>query len=128
MIYGVGTDIVEIKRIKDAIARRGDRFLNRIFTKKEQAAAAGRFDQARFYALRWAAKEAAWKALSPGYRNGVGWGDLEVTSSEDGKPVLVFHGKAAAFFEDETDGRGQAELSLSDDGGMALAFVVLSKS
>jgi holo-[acyl-carrier protein] synthase len=128
MIYGIGTDIVEIKRIEDAIANNGDRFLDRIFTKKEQEAAAGRGNQTRFYALRWAAKEAAWKALAPGYQNGVSWHDLEVTSNEEGKPALVFHGKAASFFEDKTGGRGKTDLSLSDDGGMALAFVVLSTS
>jgi holo-[acyl-carrier protein] synthase len=126
MIYGIGTDIVEIRRIEDAIAKSGDRFIDRIFTKEEQEAAGRRGDQARFYALRWAAKEAGWKALSPGYRNGVGWLDLEVTSNDDGKPAMVFYGKAAAFFEAETQGRGKINLSLSDDGGMALAFVVLS--
>jgi holo-[acyl-carrier protein] synthase len=126
MIYGIGTDIVKIRRIDDAILKGGDRFIDRIFTKDEQEAASRRGDQARFYALRWAAKEAGWKALSPGYQNGVGWLDLEVTSNDDGKPMMVFHGKAVAFFEAETQGRGKIELSLSDDGGMALAFVVLS--
>jgi holo-[acyl-carrier protein] synthase len=126
MIYGIGTDIVEIRRIEDAIAKSGKRFIDRIFTKEEQEAAGRRGDRARFYALRWSAKEASWKALSPGYQSGVGWLDLEVTSNVDGKPIMVFHGKAAAFFEAETQGRGKIELSLSDDGGMALAFVVLS--
>ena len=127
MIYGIGTDLVEISRIKNSIDQFGDRFLDRIYTKDERNAAAERDDAVRFYALRWAAKEAAWKALSPGYQNGVGWKDLEIQSDEDGKPELILHGAAAEFFTDQTDGRGETNISLSDDGGMALAFVVLSK-
>ncbi len=127
MIYGIGTDIVAINRIEDAITKNGARFLNRIFTAQEQSMADLRDDKSRFYALRWAAKEAAWKALSPGYKLGVGWHDLEVSSTEDGKPELNFHGAALAFFEVETGGQGKTDLSLSDDGGMALAFVVLSR-
>ena len=126
MIYGIGTDIVEVARINAAIEKSGDRFLDRIFTGNEKAAAQDRTDKSRFYALRWAAKEAAWKALSPGYQNGVGWHDLEVISDQDGKPLLVFHGAAREYFENQTNGLGKTDLSLSDDGGMALAFVVLS--
>ena len=126
MIYGIGTDIVEIARIAAAIEKSGDRFLDRIYTENEKAAAQDRTDKSRFYALRWAAKEAAWKALSPGYQNGVGWHDLEVINDQDGKPLLVFHGAAHEYFENQTNGLGQTDLSLSDDGGMALAFVVLS--
>ena len=127
MIYGVGTDLVEISRIIEAINKYGDCFLDRIYTKAEQDAALERENATRFYALRWAAKEAAWKALSPGYQKGVGWHDLEVVSNQDGKPDLIFHGVAAEFFEKETDGQGKTSLSLSDDGRMALAFVVLSR-
>ncbi len=125
MIYGIGTDIIAISRIDEIITKNGARFLDRIYTKQEQDIAATRADKARFYALRWAAKEAAWKALSPGYQQGVGWHDLEVSATEDGKPLLTFHSTAAAFFDAETNGQGKTELSLSDDGGMALAFVVL---
>lgn len=127
MIYGIGTDLVEISRIEKAIDDKGARFLDRIYTLDEQEAAAKRDNAARFFALRWAAKEAAWKALSPGYQNGVGWHDLEIRSDDDGKPELIFHGAAADYFAKETDGRGMTHVSLSDDGGMALAFVVLSK-
>lgn len=126
MIYGIGTDIVEIARITAAIEKSGDRFLDRIYTENEKAAAQDRTDKSRFYALRWAAKEAAWKALSPGYQNGVGWQDLEVINDQDGKPLLMFHGAAQEYFENQTNGLGKTDLSLSDDGGMALAFVVLS--
>ena len=126
MIIGIGTDLVEIARIEKAITRFGAQFLNRVFTANEQEAAALRGDQPRFYAMRFAAKEAAWKALSPGRGQGVGWHDLEITASKDGKPELHFHGKAKEVFGKMVDGGGKTNLSLSDDGGMALAFVVLS--
>lgn len=126
MIYGIGTDIVEISRIGQSIDRFGDQFINRVFTKDEQTAAQKRQDQPRFYAMRFAAKEACWKALSPGRDQGIGWLDLEVVSTDDGQPTMRLHGKAADFFANQTNHQGQCHLSLSDDGGMALAFVTLS--
>jgi holo-[acyl-carrier protein] synthase len=136
MIYGIGTDLVEIIRIEQTIKRFGQRFIDRIFTAHEQQAAGHRKDKVRFYALRFAAKEAAWKALSPTLspsdntlspsdNKGVGWHDLEISSNSDGKPELHFRGRAAEIFDDISGGGGMAHLSLSDDGGMALAFVVL---
>ncbi|MCE2516673.1 MAG: holo-ACP synthase [Alphaproteobacteria bacterium] len=126
MITGIGTDLVKISRIEQSLQRFGDKFISRIFTPSEQLAATERKDKARFYAMRFAAKEAAWKALSPGYQNGVGWHDLEITATEDGQPILRFHGRARDVFDRATGGHGQTHVSLSDDGGMALAFVVLS--
>lgn len=141
MIIGIGTDIVVIDRINAAITRFGDRFLRRIFTDGEISQAQKRKSpdtgpdtgsdtgpNARFYAMRFAAKEAAWKALSPGRDQGVGWRDFEVISNPDGSPGLLFHGRAAGVFETMTNGKGKTSLSLSDDGGFALAFVVLSAS
>ncbi|NDA08337.1 MAG: holo-[acyl-carrier-protein] synthase [Alphaproteobacteria bacterium] len=127
MICGIGTDLVEIKRIEASIGTYGDRFIRRIFTEDEQLAAKQRSNIARFYAMRFAAKEAAWKALSPGRSSGIRWIDLEVRSAPDGKPEMVFHGAAREIFHQKAGLSGQVDLSLSDDGGMALAFVVLSK-
>ena len=126
MIFGVGTDIVDISRIAEAIDRHGDKFIGRVFTKDEQTAAEKRGDKIRFYAMRFAAKEACWKALSPGRELGISWHDLEVDSTDQGQPFMRLHGKAADYFAQATDNRGQCHLSLSDDGGMALAFVTLS--
>jgi len=126
MIYGIGTDLVEIDRIDKMITRHGQRFLDRVYTEDEQVAAQERGDQSRFYAMRFAAKEAAWKALSPGRDQGIGWQDLEIISRDDGQPVLNLRGKAKDYFAQETNNQGICHLSLSDDGGMALAFVVLS--
>lgn len=128
MIVGIGTDLVEIARIEKSIAQFEARFIDRIFTANEQKSAALRGNQARFYAMRFAAKEAAWKALSPGRDQGVGWHDFEITATDDGKPELLFHGKAKELFSKMANGDGKISLSLSDDGGMALAFVVLSAS
>ena len=128
MIVGIGTDLVKIARIEQSIKRFGARFIDRIFTANEQKSAAMRGNLPRFYAMRFAAKEAAWKALSPGRDQGVGWHDLEITATDDGKPELHFHGKAKEVFSEMVNGDGKINLSLSDDGGMALAFVVLSAS
>lgn len=128
MIHGIGTDIVVIDRIAEIITRHGDRFINRIYTDLEQKAADSRKDQARFYAMRFAAKEAAWKALSPARSLSIGWHDFEIISTEEGKPELFFRGEAERYFDEKTNGKGKTYLSLSDDGGMALAFVTLSTS
>ena len=127
MICGIGTDLVVIDRIDQSLQKYGDRFIRRIYTEAEQEAAGERASKARFYAIRFAAKEAAWKALSPGRSSGIGWLDLEVSSAPDGQPSLVFHGAAAEVFHQKAGPEGRIDLSLSDDGGMALAFVVLSK-
>ena len=94
MIIGIGTDIVSIDRIDRIIGRFGTRFLDRIFTPAEQHQAEGRAQKMRFYAMRFAAKEAGWKALSPDRRRRIGWHDFEVISTDQGQPVLNFHGEA----------------------------------
>ncbi len=130
MIVGIGTDIVSIARIKHLLERYGGRFNKKICTQDEIAAAAEKRDKARFYALRFAAKEAAWKALSsaPVSSKGIGWHDLEVISTNNGAPRLIFHGNASAAFERMTGNTGKSHITLSDDSGFALAFVVLSAS
>ncbi len=127
-VIGIGTDLVEIARIEKSIAQFGDKFIDRIYTEAEQKTAALRGDQTRYYAMRFAAKEAAWKALSPNTDSGIGWHDLEISTDDDGRPRLSFLGKAADVFKKMTNGRGSTTISLSDDGGMAIAFVVLLAS
>ena len=126
MIIGIGTDIVSIERVGRALDRFGERFLARIYTEQERRSGLGRGQAERFFALRFAAKEAAWKALSPPRGRGVGWHDFEVVSPGGGKPRLVLSGEAGKLFAKQAGTAGQAEVSLSDDGGFALAFVVLS--
>ena len=126
MVIGVGTDLVAIARIDKLIARFGGRFIERIFTTSEQAMAKTKRRQNRFYAMGFAAKEAAWKALSPPRHSGIGWHDFEVLRHENGGPELILHGKAADLLNEKVDGAWASHLSLSDDKGIALAFVVLS--
>jgi holo-[acyl-carrier protein] synthase len=124
MIIGIGTDIVGIERVSHVVDRFGRRFINRIYTLAEQEEVKSKKQQHRFYAMRFAAKEAGWKALSPQRHRSIGWHDFEITSTDQGRPVLALHGAAREVFEEK--GGGQINLSLSDDGGFALAFVVLS--
>ena len=98
MILGLGSDICDIRRIEAAIARHGDRFLERVFTATERAKAAQphRAIQAATYAKRFAAKEAAAKALGTGFRRGVFFSDLGVVNLPSGQPTLRMTGGAAA--------------------------------
>ena len=126
MIIGIGTDIVSVRRIERALERFGDRFLARVFTDREREAGMGRGHPARFFALRFAAKEAAWKALSPERGQGVGWRDFEIVGGGGEQPELVLGGRAGKLLAGRAGGGGRTHVSLSDDGGFALAFVVLS--
>src|SRR5271154_537425 len=122
MIVGTGVDIAEIPRIRSSIERFGDRFLRRIFTEGEMAyceAKANRFER---YAARFAAKEAAMKALGTGWSRGVRWRDIEVVREPSGKPTLQLTGVARQI----ADGLGVKNISLSitHSGNLALAHVI----
>ncbi len=94
MIRGIGIDMVEVARIKESIARHGDRFTARIFTEAERAYCCGmKFPEIHF-AARWAAKEAAFKVLGTGWGAGVRWRDVEVLHDARGAPVLALAGAA----------------------------------
>ncbi len=127
MILGIGTDLVNIDRIAAVLARRGDRFRNRVFTPREQALARGRRVEAPTLARRWAAKEACAKALGTGLGQGIGWREIEVLGDALGAPQLVLTGRAAQRLAALAPSGfwGRAHLSLADDPPFALAFVVL---
>jgi holo-[acyl-carrier protein] synthase len=120
-----GVDLIEIARIARAVERWGERFARRVWTPAERAYCAGRIQS---LAVRWAAKEAAAKALGVGLRGlgsasaGVAWTDIEVGRDPSGRPWLVLHGAAA----ERAASLGIAEwsLSLSHSGGLAIALVV----
>ena len=128
MIIGIGTDLVDIRRIEGAIARHGDRFIQRIFTAHERELAESRADRAATYAKRFAAKEACAKALGTGFRNGVFFRDLGVENLPSGRPTMRLGGAALcrlnaivpAGFEPQID------LAITDEYPMAQAFVVIS--
>jgi len=123
MIVGTGIDIAEVPRIRRSIERFGERFLNRIFTAGEIRYCDSKANQAERYAVRFAAKEAAMKALGTGWNHGVRWRDCEVTRLPGGRPTISFHGKAGEFAVKL--GVKNAALSLSHTEEQAIAQVIL---
>ena len=95
MIVGLGVDIAEVGRVREAIARHGDRILQRVFTPLEIVYCQAHKNSAERFAARFAAKEAAMKAIGTGWRNGITWKDFEVSNESSGKPTLRLSGKAA---------------------------------
>ena len=123
MIYGIGTDLVDIKRIENALFRYGDRFLHRILAEEEVAAYAESAQPARFLAKRFAAKEAFSKAWGTGIGEAVGWHDVAVTHDARGKPLIAPSIAMSAKFA--AANITAAHVSISDETGHALAFVVI---
>lgn len=123
MIVGTGIDIAEVPRIADAMARYGDRFLRRIFTEDEIQYCDSKANRVERYAARFAAKEAAMKALGTGWSHGVRWRDIEVRRQPGGRPTIAFHGKAAEFAAKL--GAAHVALSLSHTKEQAIAQVIL---
>jgi holo-[acyl-carrier protein] synthase len=127
VIVGVGSDLTDIRRIKNSLDRFGERFTRRVFTEVERAKAERRADQAGSYAKRFAAKEACAKALGTGMRRGVFWKDMGVVNARSGQPTLVLTGGAAARLAELTPpGHVSAiHLTLTDEHPYAQAFVVI---
>ena len=122
MILGLGSDIVDIRRIEAAIVRHGERFLDRVFTPVELAKAERRTERIRAatFAKRFAAKEAAAKALGTGISQGVNWLEIEVVREPGGRPTLSFHGRAADFAQ--RLGVTRSALSLTHSGSLAICL------
>jgi len=93
-LVGVGTDIIECVRIREMIDRHGELFLNRVFTESETGACRLRRHSTEHFAARWAAKEAVFKCLGPGWRRGGGWTEIEVWVTPDGRPRVRLFGAA----------------------------------
>jgi holo-[acyl-carrier protein] synthase len=123
MIYGIGTDIVAIERFQRFMSTGNSAIIERLFTKAERSRCGSRKDAASCLAARFAAKEAFLKALGTGLRDGISWQDMEVSNNALGKPEMVLSGKAAEKFQ--ANELGSIQLSLSHDGGSAIAMVVL---
>jgi holo-[acyl-carrier protein] synthase len=128
MILGIGSDIIDIRRIERTLERFGSRFTERLFTDVERRKSEARAGRAASYAKRFAAKEACSKALGTGFRGGVFWRDLGVVNLPSGKPTLVLTGNAAARLAAITPPgmRAQIDLSLTDDHPQAQAIVIIS--
>ena len=124
MILGQGIDIVEIKRISEAIERSGTAFLERVYTKKELAEAHGRKKaSAAYFAGRWAAKEACAKALGCGIGKNCALTDIEILKTESGAPALSLSGRADAFFR--KSGGKRVHVSISHEENYAVSTVII---
>jgi len=130
MILGLGSDVVDIRRVVDVIERHGARFLDRVFTAEERRKAERRTEKIRVatYAKRFAAKEAASKALGTGFRAGVYWRDLGVVNLASGQPTMAMTGGAALRLAALTPPGMLAEVSLTmtDEFPYAQAMVIIS--
>ncbi len=126
MIHGIGTDIVHVARLEASIARYGDRIAERILAKSELIAFQQHKTPAHFLAKRYAAKEAASKALGTGFRDGLSLRHIMVANEESGRPVLKFVEKAQKLVAEFNI--SASYLSLSDEQEYAVAFVVMEKA
>ena len=128
MIIGIGSDIIDIRRIEKTIARHGDRFLTRIYTDGERAKAEGRVKRIDTYAKRFAAKEACSKALGTGFRRGVFWRDLGVINLPSGRPTMRLTGGALERLKAITPKGYEAriDITLTDEWPTAQAVVIIS--
>jgi holo-[acyl-carrier protein] synthase len=128
MIIGLGSDLIDIRRIERTIKRFGERFLSRIFTDVERAKSDARKERVASYAKRFAAKEACSKALGTGFRRGVYWRDMGVVNLASGRPTMRLTGGAARRLQELTPNgmRAQIDVSLTDEPPMGQAIVIIS--
>lgn len=132
MIIGIGSDLIDIRRIEKVMERHGERFLDRIFTEAERARAERRAKVPKMvaatYAKRFAAKEACSKALGTGIRLGVWWRDMGVVNLPGGRPTMKLSGGAKARLDQLTPPGHEAriDLTITDDWPLAQAFVIIS--
>jgi holo-[acyl-carrier protein] synthase len=128
VIVGIGSDVVDIRRIERVIARFGDRFLGRVFTEIERSRSDNRADRAASYARRFAAKEACAKALGTGLRKGVFWRDMGVVNRPSGQPTMALSGGALKRLQEIMPPglKPQIDISLTDEAAQAQAIVIIS--
>ena len=128
MIFGIGQDLCDSKRIEATLEKHGDRFKNRIYTKNEIKKCDSRKNYADSYARRFAAKEASSKALGTGFKRGVFYKDIEVVNLKSGKPTIILKGGALEQFKliTKNDESAKIEVSLTDDNKLAMAIVIIS--
>jgi len=127
MIIGLGSDLIDIRRVEKTLERHGERFIGRIFTDIERAKSERRRNRAASYAKRFAAKEACAKALGTGLARGVFWRDMGVVNLPGGKPTLALTGGAARRLEEITPPGHEADihLTITDDFPLAQAIVII---
>ena len=121
-LIGIGTDIIEVARIGEMIEKHDELFLRRVYTPLEIEYCGGRKSALQHYAGRWAAKEAALKALGTGWSRGIKWTDMEVSNLMGGKPELRIHGVASDIAEDM--GIQEMQISISHCKSYAVAYLI----
>ena len=128
MIIGLGSDLIDIRRIEKTLERFGPRFVERLFTDVEKSKSEGRKNRAASYAKRFAAKEACAKALGTGLRANVFWRDMGVINLRSGKPTMALTGGALQRLEKITPPgmKAQIDLTITDDFPLAQAIVIIS--
>lgn len=129
MIYGIGTDICDIRRIEATLARQGERFVQKVLSEAEIAVWRRRSERnaqrgVRFLATRFSAKEAFSKAIGLGMRMPMTWRSCEITNLPSGKPVIVLHGELKAWFEAQGL---RAHVTVTDETDYAASFVVVEQ-
>ena len=125
MIYGIGTDIIDINRIKSVLNKYGDKFKYKCFHQNEISWSNSKLKSAESFAKRYAAKEACAKALGTGLARGVFWKDIEVINNKNGKPFIKLHNNALNFLNKKINKNAKIELSLSDEINFAIANVII---
>ena len=126
MIAGIGVDTVDVARIQALLDRHGERFLRRVYTEAETAYAMGAANKAERLAGRFAVKEAVMKALGTGKSQGILWRDVETIRGRLGKPEVHLHGQAVKWLK--IRGWNAVHVSITHDGGRAVAFVIIEKA
>jgi holo-[acyl-carrier protein] synthase len=126
VIFGVGTDIVEINRMQETYDRFGERFVERLLMPEERALFESAKRPVRFLAMHFAGKEAAVKAMGTGFRHGVWIRDVGIINNAWGRPLVIFSDRARALCRDL--GIGETHVSLTDDAGLVIAFAVAMKA
>lgn len=128
MILGIGSDLIDIRRIEQSLERFGERFTHRCFTEVERKKSDARASRAASYAKRFAAKEACAKALGTGIAQGVSWTEMGVVNEPSGRPTLALVGRAAERLARMTPPgfRARIDITITDDHPIAQAFVVIS--
>lgn len=125
MIFGIGTDILEVRRIEEIYRRFGERFPERLLMPDELALFAHARNKVRFLAMRFAAKEAVVKAMGTGFANGMWIRDAGVVPNRFGRPDIVFSARGRALCQ--AMGIGEGHVTLSDEAGLVVAVVVLMR-
>ncbi len=128
MMIGLGSDLIDIRRIEKALERHGERFLDRIFTPTERARSESRANRVQSYAKRFAAKEACSKALGTGFRDGVYWRDMGVVNLPTGRPTMELTGGALERLRAITPAgmAARIDITLTDEPPMASAVVMIT--